>query len=136
MTLCDAGPLVALIDQSDAHHERCAATLEALPYSGLLTTWPCLTEAMYLLHRNLGWPGQSELWGLVVEGAVELYQPADDEWARIRELMRRYVDAPMDLADASLVSAAEQLDQRRVFTIDRHFHAYRQQEGHAFEVVP
>ena len=31
----------------------------------------------------------------------------------------------MDLADASLVAAAEQHDLRRIFTFDRHFHAYR-----------
>jgi predicted nucleic acid-binding protein len=45
--------------------------------------------------------------------------------------MERYADHPMDLADASLVAAAEALDTRRVFTIDRRdFEAYRVRRGH------
>jgi len=54
----------------------------------------------------------------------------------MRALMRDYADTPMDLADASLVAAAETLRQRRVFTVDKHFYVYRQRLGHAFEVVP
>jgi len=91
---------------------------------------------MYLLGRNLGWEGQSELWNLLVDGTVDLYEPAHGEWNRMRELMNQYSDSPMDLADASLVSAADRLDHRRVFTVDSHFYAYRHKQGHAFEVVP
>ncbi|MGE3595451.1 MAG: hypothetical protein AB7N70_07850 [Dehalococcoidia bacterium] len=38
------------------------------------------------------------------------------------ELMEKYQDRPMDLADASLVAAAERLEQRRIFTLDDDFH--------------
>jgi hypothetical protein len=51
-------------------------------------------------------------------------------------LMEQYLDTPMDLADASLVVAAETLGLRRVFTLDRHFYAYRLADGSALEVVP
>jgi hypothetical protein len=50
--------------------------------------------------------------------------------------MQQYQDAPMDLADASLVAAAERLQLRRIFTLDRHFYAYRIDEKHPFDVVP
>jgi predicted nucleic acid-binding protein len=53
----------------------------------------------------------------------------------MHELMRRYRDTPMDLADASIVSAAERLGTRRVFTLDRHLHVHRIDDRHAFEVV-
>jgi hypothetical protein len=57
---------------------------------------------------------------------------------RAFELMERYADHPMDLAAASLVRAAEALDCRKVFTIDRSdFAAYRVRRGHlhyAFEI--
>ncbi len=50
------------------------------------------------------------------------------------ELMERYVDHPMDLADASLIVAAEVLQTRRVFTIDHNdFFTYRIQRGHRYE---
>jgi predicted nucleic acid-binding protein len=61
--LCDTGPLVALVDQDNSAHARCVAALNALPASPLLTTWPCLVEAMYLLWRAGGLPAQEELWG-------------------------------------------------------------------------
>jgi predicted nucleic acid-binding protein len=53
--------------------------------------------------------------------------------------MERYSDHLMDLADASLVVAAEELNTRRIFTFDRNdFEAYRLKRGHRhypFEVV-
>lgn len=54
----------------------------------------------------------------------------------MRALLRQYNDLPMDLADASLVAAAEQLGLRRVFTLDRDFFVYRINGTDPFEVVP
>ena len=52
MTLCDAGPLFALVDPRQAVlHQRCKAALSHLR-SPLITTWPSFTEAMYLAHRS------------------------------------------------------------------------------------
>jgi hypothetical protein len=136
MTLCDTGPLVALLNVRDADHERCSATLGTLRAGELLTTWPCLAEAMYLLGRWGGIRAQNALWIYVEDGLVSLHSPARGEWRRMWILMNDYADSPMDLADASLVTAAETLNLRRVFTLDRHFHAYRQRLGEAFEVVP
>lgn len=136
MTLCDAGPLVALVDETDQHHVRCVNALNTLPPGGLLTTWACLVEAMHLLWRGGGWTFQEALWSYFDTGLVRLHPPAAGEWQRIRELMHRYADTPMDIADASLVTAAEELQQRRIFTIDRHFYIYRPQKGQAFQVVP
>jgi hypothetical protein len=50
---------------------------------------------------------------------------------RAFELMEEYADHPMDLADASLIVAAEALATTRVFTIDRRdFRTYRVRRGH------
>ena len=49
----------------------------------------------------------------------------------MRDLMRKYRDTPMDLADASLIVAAEFLATSKVFTIDRQdFQTYRVRRGH------
>jgi predicted nucleic acid-binding protein len=46
-------------------------------------------------------------------------------------LVEQYADRPMDLADASLIAAAEALDATKIFTIDRpDFQAYRVRRGH------
>ncbi len=136
MILCDTGPLVALIDRDDQHHARGVAALATLSGSTLVTTWPCLTEAMYLLGRAGGLPAQDELWGYLADGLVTLHGPDVREWERMRALMQQYGDTPMDLADASLVAAAERLGKRRIFSLDNHFHVYRISGRHAFEVVP
>jgi hypothetical protein len=62
---CDAlryRSLMASIDPADPFHTHCGAALSILPAEPLLTTWPCLVEAMYLLWRASGSPAQEELW--------------------------------------------------------------------------
>jgi predicted nucleic acid-binding protein len=52
------------------------------------------------------------------------------------ELMAKYKDRPMDLADASLIVTAERLGAKRIFTLDNDFHIYRLSDGMALEPVP
>lgn len=134
--LCDTGPLVAIVDRRDIHHKACVATLASIPEGSLITTWACLSEAMHLVWRAGGQSAQELLWSFVADASVKLDAPDPDEWEQMRSLMHRYSDAPMDFADASLVTAAERLGTNRVFTTDRHFHAYRIEGRRAFEVVP
>jgi predicted nucleic acid-binding protein len=136
VTLCDAGPLFALVDprQGELHH-RCKRALPLLP-SPLITSWPSFTEAMYLAHRAGGWPMQNLLWKFVSNSALLLYELGASETERIRVLMEQYQDTPMDLADASLVAIAEQLDQARIFTLDHHFRVYRLKGQTPFDLVP
>lgn len=136
MTLCDTGPLVALVDDADPYHTVCTTSLACLPASPLITTWPCLTEAMYLLGCVAGITAQDRLWSYIVDGLIVLHPPHDDEWPRMRELMLQYADMPLDMADASLVSAAEQLGDYQLFTVDESLRAVRLNNGKFFEVVP
>lgn len=135
MTLCDTGPMVALVDRDDPYHARCTTALAELPSEDLVTTWPCLTEAMYLLGSRYGYAGQAALWNYVVDGLIRVYDPEKGEWERVRVLMETYKDAPMDFADASLVVAGERLRLGRVFTTDKHFYAYRLYGHGAFQVI-
>lgn len=134
-TLTDTGPLVALINVNDPYHEQADGILSRLPRVPLITTWPCITETMYLLYQAGGHAAQDELWGWIADGLLRLHLPTEDEWQRMRELMAQYQDAPMDLADASVVVAAEVLSVSRVFTLDRHFYAYRLEDGGAMEIA-
>lgn len=54
----------------------------------------------------------------------------------MRALMEQYRDLPMDLGDASLVAAAEALDRKQIFTLDRDFLIYQFRGSQPFEVVP
>ena len=135
MTLVDAGPLIALIDRDDADHDACVAMLNDL--SGpLVTTWAAFTEAMYLLGDRAGWSGQEALWRLVNRDDLVLHAVEDGMLTRAQNLMKKYRDMPMDLADATLVALAEVLGQRRIFTLHADFRVYRLLGRKSFEVVP
>jgi predicted nucleic acid-binding protein len=132
--LVDAGPLVALADRTDADHAACVRALQ-LMREPLATVWPALTEAVYLVQR---WPkAQSELLHLVEDGRLRILPVGREDMPRIRALMEKYRDLPMDLADAALVRVAERERLRTVFTIDRRgFSIYRPQGLGKFRIVP
>ena len=65
MILCDAGVLLCLVDRTQPQHTAYKSSVLRLA-KPLVTTWPCLTEAMYLaLHRG-GWQMQKQLGQLLL----------------------------------------------------------------------
>ncbi len=134
MILIDAGPLVALVDADDQYHEKCVDCLKNLR-EPLVTVWPPLIEAMYLLGD---FPRAREaVWEMLARGVVQLLRLDLADIPRIRELMTKYADRPMDLADAALVRVAEREGIRRVFTVDRNdFSVYRLHGRVALAIIP
>lgn len=132
--LVDAGPLVALIDAGDPSHDACVRTLRSLR-DPLITVWPAFTEAMYLLGGS--WRAQKALWSRLETDALALAPLDAADAPRLRELMEKYRDLPMDLADAALVRVAEREGLSRIFTLDkRHFSIYRPGRRRRFAVLP
>jgi len=130
--LVDAGLLVALLSKDDEHHRRCRAVFRGLREPLL---WPVLTEAMHLL-RDL-WGAQDRLFGLVEVGSIEITPLGPGDLSRMRQLMQKYRDLPMDFADAALVTVAEREGITRVFTLDRRdFEVYRPAKIGRFSLVP
>ncbi len=121
--LVDAGPFVALLDQSDKHHEPVVEALRQIR-DPLVSVWPVIVEAMYLLGYS--WQAQKALWEILEAGTVSLLELDEADVPRMKELMETYRDLPMDMADAALVRVAERENLRRVLTLDyRDFSVYR-----------
>lgn len=135
MTLCDAGPLVALIDADEAAHARCVAAADEVDLP-LVTTWPAFTEAMYLLRRAGGLRAQQALWRLVETARLEVADLSHAAVERSARLMEQYADRPMSLAQATLVALAEERRLRAVFTLDADFSVYRLRGRQRFELIP
>lgn len=135
MILTDAGPLIALVDAGDPDHGICVAALDDVRLP-MVTTWPAFTEAMYLLGSSGGVAAQQVLWAVLTEGKLQLVELAAQSVTRSAALMDKYADVGMDLADATLVAAAEQLKVERIFTIDSDFHVYRMKNRKAFVILP
>ncbi len=101
----------------------------------LATVWPVLTEAVYLLAFS--WRAQEALWEILLAAPITILPLGVEDVDRIRELMRKYRDLPMDLADAALVRVAEREKIRRIFTLDRRdFELYRPVRLRRFQLVP
>ena len=121
-TLIDAGPIIALFDRSDRFHSKITRFLKEQAFH-LVTTWPVLTEASHLLDFDNR--AQIAVLEWVYRGGIELFEADLSAVRRIIDLTRKYNDVPMDLADATLVVAAEQLGIRDIISIDSDFYVYR-----------
>ncbi len=135
MVLTDTGPLVALINPNDSYRAVCLERSRILGSEVMVTTWQCFTKAMYFLGRDGRYYLQDNLWDMRRNGRLEIHSTTDSEADRMDELMRQYQDTPMDLADSSLIAAAESRSIRRVFTLDEEFYIYRLADGSELEVV-
>jgi uncharacterized protein len=133
MILVDTGPLVALFDPQDGQHARCVKALKAIR-EPIMTTTPVLTEVFHMLGPAS--TGSDRLRDFIETGGLSVWFFDRHALTRAFELMELYADHPMDLADASLVTAAEGLGTRRVFTIDRNdFETYRVRRGHRHQSI-
>ncbi len=91
-----------------------------------MTTWPVMTETCHLLATRLNYDAELAFMRSAVVGAFEIFRLEPTHLPRIETLMLKYRDLPMDLADASLVIAAEELGSGRILSTDqRDFGAYR-----------
>ena len=136
MILTDTGPLVALFDPKDGLHADSIKALERIE-EPLVTTVPVLTEAFHMLRPAS--QGSDRLRDFVLARGLSVRFLSLGSLERSFELMEQYSDHPMDLADASLVVAAEELATRKIFTLDRNdFETYRVKRGHRsypFDIV-
>jgi len=133
--LCDTSPIVAILGKDQRKRQDCADVCSDLR-EPLLTTCHCLTEASYLLQNHSGWSAVKKLWDYLDNEILQLHELTRDDYRRMKVLMERYKDRPMDMADASLVAAAEALNQRTIFTLDSDFYIYRFRNTDTFQVIP
>ena len=126
--LVDAGFLIALLSRRDRHHSWAAAQSPSLvpPWK---TCEAVLSEAFHLL----GTRGRPGLATLLRRGAVVCAFDLADELDRVLNLMHKYADIPMSLADACLVRMTETLADPLILTTDTDFRIYRRHSRH---VVP
>lgn len=127
-----AGPLIALFDRDDRHHEKALKFLQQASAFRLLTTSLVIGEVAAMLSgvqpnlfRFLEW----------LTAVMEIDDALHDDLPRMIEIMRKYSDLPADLAEVSLVALCERRNITTVASIDRDFDVYRLQKGKKFENV-
>ena len=132
--LLDTGALVSLLDRSQTHHQECRRAYT--DWTGpVVSTEAVLTEATHLLAGVRG--GRAACVDFFLSGGAVLVPSTATSLQRVRKLLDKYADLPMDFADATLVALAEELDCTSVFTTDRRdFSVYRLKGRKSFRLVP
>ena len=126
----DAGPLLALFNQSDADHKWALEIFGSLrpPF---FTTEPAITEAAYFLIAA-GVPAR-KLLDWIESGDLKIPFQLPEHAGAVAALMDKYGDR-MDLADATLVRLSELFNDCQVLTTDyKDFSIYRR---HGRQVIP
>ena len=135
--LIDSGPLIALFAVDDHHHARFDGLVKELSVGGLrlITTWPCIVEASYLLEI----PQRFEMLKWIELGGAVVYPFEPVHLSDIVRWMRRYSESgkrEMDLADASLYWLADETGVTEILTVDvADFSRYRLPRGKAFTLL-
>ncbi len=120
--LIDSGPLVALFNASDRWHKKTLTFLKN--YQGtLITTWPVITEVVYLLRFSVH--AQTDFLEFISRGGLRIAEISTPDLRYITNRMEQYKDRPMDLADASLMCIAERESIDSILSIDSDFSIYR-----------
>jgi uncharacterized protein len=130
--LVDAGALIALLDVSD-HFHRAAVDALARIHRPLYTVWPAMTAAAHLLGDAP--KGQYALCDMVDDGVLGLLGLDRTDVSRMKALMQKYRDLPMDFAGAALVRVAERDGLSDILSFDKHFRVYRLPRRGRFNVL-
>ena len=135
--LVDAGPLIALFSITDKHHQKYDGLVKTLSEDGLrlLTTWPCIVEASYLLEP----PSIYQLLAWIELGGVIVYPFSTDNLGIIVESMKTYTETgkrEMNFADSTLYWLASETGITNIMTVDeRDFLRYRLPNGSHFTIL-
>ena len=121
----DTGPIVALLDADEAHHDWARGQFDSLA-PPLPTCEAVLSETSFLVQRAGADP--SIALTLVERGVLRVMQllESGEDTLAIGGLIRHYRDVPMSLADACLVRRVERTIRASIMTLDSDFHIYRQ----------
>lgn len=136
MIVLDTSGLLAAIDGSQRQHAAAAAALRAATGPLLLSPF-VLAELDYLLATKVSQEAALALLDQVAGGAYRLEPMAAEDVARASEIVLRYRDLQLGLADASVVVLAERHGTLDLLTLDeRHFRAVRGPGGRPFRILP
>jgi predicted nucleic acid-binding protein len=134
--LLDTSGLLSAIDASQRQHARCVAAIDGTEGALLLSPF-ILAELDYLLSVRVGTAAQRMLLDEVARGAYLLEPFSAIDVAAALDIIVRYKDLDIGLADASIVVLAARHGVRDVLTLDeRHFRALRTLDRKRFRILP
>jgi predicted nucleic acid-binding protein len=131
--LLDTGVIVALLDRSEEYHHDCANAVQVLQ-APLVTCEAVLAESCFLLR---GLPSAPEaVMDNVVAGIFQVPFKLSAAAAGLKQILRKYRDRKIDLADACLILLADEFETGDILTLDKDFDIYRWGRNKTFHRLP
>lgn len=135
MILDTSGLLVAL-RADEPLYEAAASLIEASPRPPLISPF-ILTEADYFLAKWGNWEARLQMLRDVANGAIQLEPMSPADVAAATDIVERYADLGVSLADASICVLAERTGIADLLTLDeRHFRVLPGPGGRPFRILP
>lgn len=136
MILLDTSGLMAALDVAQPSHTAAKAAIQAASGPLLLSPF-VLAELDYLIATRVSAAAELSLLGEVSDGAYRLEPMDAADVAEAGEIIERYRDLKLGLADASVVVLSRRYDVTDVLTLDeRHFRAIQGARGRPFRILP
>jgi predicted nucleic acid-binding protein len=134
--IADTSGLLALFNAREPRHGDVARAVDAVE-TPLVVSPFVLAELDYLIATRLDVKAELSILDELGGGAYVLADFQPDEIASARDVIARYPDQEIGLADASLVVLADRFATRTILTLDRrHFDVVRPLTGGRFTVIP
>ncbi len=131
--LLDTGVIVALLDRSEKFHKACAQAVREVEVP-LVTCEAVITESCYLL-RNLSGASEAVIENITA-GIFQVPFQLSRDTAGVKQVLRKYKDRKIDLADACLIRLADQFGTADILTLDQDFTIYRWGKNKPFRMLP
>lgn len=136
MILVDTSAVLQLASTTAKRHAEVVTVLSELAGPFVLSPF-VLAELDYMLGTRHGQHAQIAMLGEVAEGAYELAEFSQGDVAAAIDVIRRYEDLKIGIADASIVVLAEKAQTVDVLSFDaRHFRAMQGPSGRPFRLLP
>lgn len=124
--IIDSGFFIALLNKNDQYHKAAKKLIKSLPNKKWVSTWAVMTEVTHMLVKERSYRAMHELLDLCEKGGLTLFHIETHHISRLKQIMQKYQNLPVDLADASLIILAEELGHGEIVSTDlRDFETYR-----------
>lgn len=135
MILLDTSGVLAAVDPRQAHHTAAARVL--MRQQRRILSHFVLAELDYLIANHGGVEQEVKLLQDVAIGAYELAPFAAEDVGAARDIINRYADLAIGLADASIAVLSRRLGCRDVLSLDqRHFRVLTAANELPFRLLP
>lgn len=132
----DTGPILALLDATDAHHESCRELILSASERRVIPS-PVLPEVDHLVRAHAGAERFSDFLRDIRRDTYEVADLTAADYDRIDDLLATYRDLGTGFVDAAVLAIVERLGESKLATLDhRHFAVMRPRHVKALKLLP